>query len=393
MEENSSIPGTANNPSSPTAEPRDVAQLSRLAPDDDKPSPNASPEFKKYFWAEKEKQDLERKDGKNPKKVSTLHGDNGSGGGGGGGGGDGGDDDDDDDDDDDEPPVKYTYTIKHEDGTSELVEEEWSPEHAKILYLMGLYAKCALTASDNESWIRNIPLVVLIYEGIVAGTIDFDYAPKSVLITANGKSKRVWMNVTQEGKAAVDDLREKDHINGLKLSTEDFQPVTAFQVSHKGLDFLKQVPQEMKNEVDKFLFSPAGNLLKIKFIAGIIKEVAVDAPEAAIGHDDHFHGEGHGEHTAGEADSDDDDDDDDENGQFILVDELSGFERESSCTEAEDVSYVSSPFLPSCVRNPRDQRQFTSNAHRAHESASGEANLRDELDEAITLNYVLTMVS
>jgi len=44
------------------------------------------------------------------------------------------------------------------------------------------------------------------------------------------------------------------------------------------------------------------------------------------------------------------------------------------------------------VRNPRDQRQFTSNAHRAHESAAGEANIRDELDEAITLAYVLTMV-
>ena len=34
----------------------------------------------------------------------------------------------------------------------------------------------------------------------------------------------------QEGKAAIDDLREKGLINGLKLSTEDFRPVTAFQV-------------------------------------------------------------------------------------------------------------------------------------------------------------------
>lgn len=53
-------------------------------------------------------------------------------------------------------------------------------------------------------------------------------------------AKRVFLNITQEGKAAVDDLREKEHINGLKLSTEDFQPVTAYQVSHKGLDFIKQ---------------------------------------------------------------------------------------------------------------------------------------------------------
>ena len=134
------------------------------------------------------------------------------------------------------------------------------------------------------------------------------------------------------------------------------------------------------SEVDSFLYSPAGNLLQIKFIAGVIKVIPIDQPEAAIG-------EGNGEEEEEE-----DDDDDDDNGVFWLVDESTGYERESSCTDAEDVSYVSSPFLPSCVRNPRDQRPFTSNAHRAHESAAGESNIRDELDEAITLAYVLTMV-
>jgi hypothetical protein len=41
------------------------------------------------------------------------------------------------------------------------------------------------------------------------------------------------MNVTQEGKSAVDDLREMGLVNGLKLTSEDFQPITAFQVSLK----------------------------------------------------------------------------------------------------------------------------------------------------------------
>ena len=288
-----------------------------------------------------------------------------------------GDDDDEDDDEDDEP-VKYRYTLKHEDGSSEIIEEEWSPEHAKILHLMSLYAKCALSADENESWIRSIPLLVLMYEGIVAGVIDFDYAPASMLITQHGKSKRVWLNITQEGKAAVDDLREKELVNGLKLSTEDFQPVTAYQVSKKGIDFLKQVPAEMKKEVNDYLYSPSGNLLKIKFIAGVKKVIPVDQEEKAVG-------------EAG-SDDEDEDEDEDDNGMFYLIDALTGYERESSCTDAEDVSYVSSPFLPSCVRNPRDQRQFTSNAHRAHESAVGDTNVRDELDEAITLNYVLCFV-
>ena len=65
----------------------------------------------------------------------------------------------------------------------------------------------------------------------------------------------------------MDDLREKDLINGLKLSTEDFQPVTAFQVSEKGVDFVRQLPQEIKDPVDKYTRSPAGNLLQVKFVA------------------------------------------------------------------------------------------------------------------------------
>ena len=59
------------------------------------------------------------------------------------------------------------------------------------------------------------------------------------------------------------------------------------------------------SEVDSFLYSPAGNLLQIKFIAGVIKVIPIDQPEAAIG-------EGNGE----EEEEEDDDDDDDDNGVF-----------------------------------------------------------------------------
>ena len=39
--------------------------------------------------------------------------------------------------------------------------------HCKLLILISKYAQCALTAEDNESWIRQVPLWVLIYEGIM----------------------------------------------------------------------------------------------------------------------------------------------------------------------------------------------------------------------------------
>ena len=104
------------------------------------------------------------------------------------------------DDDDEEPFIfKYTRTRK-EDGAMEIVEEQWSADHARILYLMSLYAKCSTSPTETEGWIRQVPLLVLLYEGIVQTAIDFDYAPCSMLISQDGRSRRVWLNVTQEGR-------------------------------------------------------------------------------------------------------------------------------------------------------------------------------------------------
>jgi hypothetical protein len=64
-----------------------------------------------------------------------------------------------------------------------VVEEEWSINHAKLLYLVSKFAVCARSAADQEGWIRSLPLIILMYEGIVAGVLDFDYAPASTLIS------------------------------------------------------------------------------------------------------------------------------------------------------------------------------------------------------------------
>lgn len=86
-----------------------------------------------------------------------------------------------------------------------------------------------------------------------------------------------------------------------------------------------------------------------------------------------------------------------------------GFERESSITDCEDVSYVSSPYLPTCIRSRTTAgRPTTSNAHLAHlcakvgllvvdlhvlcpvnvTSFQGATNIRDELSEVMFLSDV-----
>eukprot|EP01046_Picozoa_sp_COSAG06_P084555 COSAG06_NODE_31339_length_523_cov_0.823113_2_plen_135_part_01 len=120
----------------------------------------------------------------------------------------------------------------------------------KLLYMISRYAECAATADDDETWIRKNSLLVLMYEGIVEGVFDYDYAPMSLLV---GR-KRLWLNITQEGKDDIDDLRQGGLLNGLKLSSEDLQPVTAYQVSAKGKELASLIPREFRTEVDNLIF-------------------------------------------------------------------------------------------------------------------------------------------
>ena len=139
--------------------------------------------------------------------------------------------------------------------------------------------------------------------------------------------------------------------------------------------------QELKEEVDAFVYAPdpyPRELLQVTFKSH--DELSEDGLNVLppLGEEDDGGG-------------DDDDDDDEGLGVFILL-SPSKYARLSNVTDTEDVSYVSSPYLPACVRNPREQKAFSSNEHRAHESASGEANIRDELDETIVLSDVMALV-
>jgi hypothetical protein len=175
----------------------------------------------------------------------------------------------------------------------------------------------------------------LIYECIVGGILDYDYSPFLTLITQDGHSQRKFLNISQEGKSAIDDLREAKLINGLKLSSEDFQPITSYQVSKAGMDFIQKFPPELRRQVDS-----------------VIKHHGYDGykPIQVAVVDD----------------------------KFVLKYENEKV-RESNVDETEDVSYVSSPFLPACVRI--SDKELTSNSHRSHESATGSSNIKDELDE------------
>jgi len=214
-------------------------------------------------------------------------------------------------------------------------------EHHKLLYMISRYTEPNEKTSKRR-WIRAVSLLVLMYEGTIAECFDYDYAPSSEVVGG----RRVYMNISQEGRDDLDDLREAECIAGLKLSSNGFYSITCYQLTDLGREVLSRISQELKNQVDEFLGSPVE-----------VPNIMWDAPT----------------------------------GLFMIT--MPGEEvKPSSITDTEDVSYVSSPYLPDCVRSVCG-RPLTNNRARASEAAAGVSTIRDELSEAIILNDVKLLVS
>jgi len=257
-------------------------------------------------------------------------------------------------DDEDEPLFDDDDEQEDQDDDDDDERPELTQDQLKCLYMISRYSHASTSADEKEEWIRKVPLMVLIYEGIVAQVFDYDYAPSSEII----HTRRIYFNTSQEGRNDVDVLRELDLVNALKLSSKEHQSVTAYQISFKGQKLLEFLSIEDRQDVDSFIYAPS------------MDSVIADTGDAPRDLDDllkvHW------------------------DGTSFWMRSDSGYERESTVTDTEDVSYVSSPYLPMCLRH--GGREANSNADKAHMSAQGESNIRDELSEVLTLNDVNIMV-
>jgi WD repeat-containing protein 35 len=224
----------------------------------------------------------------------------------------------------------------------------------RLLYLISLYTHPAQTADEQEGWLRKTSLHILIYESIRAKALDYDYAPSSVMIG----NRRVFINVSQEGRSDVDYLREEELLNGLKLQSREFHPVTCYQVSEKGLELIAKLGRKDRAAIEEVCYAPASKDLL---------------------------------HSRWE----------DEEAKFILECEKSErdgrtvreneYSRPSDVGYIEDVSYVSSAYVPQCLRR-KGGRPTMSNAHKASLCRKS-SNIRDELDEVLNLSSVSIVVA
>ena len=85
-------------------------------------------------------------------------------------------------------------------------------DQMKLLYLIYLCTKDKPEATNR--WVRELTLMVYVYEGTVDQRFTYDYAPTAYKVN----DKRIYLNLSQEGLDDICDLRERDLVVGLKIN-------------------------------------------------------------------------------------------------------------------------------------------------------------------------------
>ncbi|KAE9332291.1 hypothetical protein PF008_g15019 [Phytophthora fragariae] len=263
------------------------------------------------------------------------------------------------------------------------VDPKWTPSHLRLLYLLSRFAQYPKSTDEEEKWLRSLPLQVMVFEAIVHGLLSFDYSPVCTGIVKDGLSRRLWLNVSHDARAAIDDLREHELVQALKTCSEDFQPSTAFQVTEKGMKLLLTLlPTRDKERLDEFLASPGetNTTVSVSVQSPRVLTSSVTSPSGLVLVDNallritYDPDKGHFRIRRGD-------------GSVYI----------SRVTDIEEVSYVSSPYLPSCLMK-NGTANFSSNAWQVDKCRKAAANVGSssiqdaDLSFAIVLENVRLMV-
>ena len=225
-----------------------------------------------------------------------------------------------------------------------------TPNQLRLLHLLSRYSQPAAGPGEREQWVRRTPLLVLVYECVTAGVLQYDYAPCSVAI----EGTRHFMNISQEGLSDLDALLEAGLVSALRVPTREHDVTTCYQVSYPGLALLAS------GALDRASISAVDNVITW---GGALLQVVWD----------------HG--GQGSAD-----------GRFVLRNAVGA--KDSTVMDCEDVSYVASPYMPACLRPPGAHRAapLASNAHRVADAAQATHAVRVDLDSAVALSGLVVLV-
>ncbi|MHA1651843.1 MAG: hypothetical protein ACTSYB_16750, partial [Candidatus Helarchaeota archaeon] len=125
------------------------------------------------------------------------------------------------------------------------IAEELSDEQNMLLYLIGLYSK--IDGEYGKQWLKDLSLKGLISKGIRDKIYDWDYAPASIMY----RGSRKVINISQEGTNDLNYLRSIGLVARLRLGTSRHFYFNAFSVTEEGAKVISEIPQELRDKIDK----------------------------------------------------------------------------------------------------------------------------------------------
>lgn len=216
----------------------------------------------------------------------------------------------------------------------------WSITHARILYTVSAFALESQFAHEDEreSWLKELHLMVLIFEAIQGALLPFNKSPQWMhAVDKHGKTQKIWLNIAQEAIGFINDLCRRGFLHVLRVLTADGWTEVAYRCSKQGKQFVEKMPQKLKTQVDGVIRDPINGE---PFLVGI--------------HDTE-----------------------------IFLRTTSGFERQSLVTAIGRIPYVVSPYLAASVRHV--DCELKSCADMAYQCKLWESEVPDDRDEAVVL--------
>lgn len=136
-------------------------------------------------------------------------------------------------------------------------EEPITEQMKRLCYMIAEFTK-----QDGKYGVlafKALPLKALIFKGIIDGVFDYDYAPQSIMYMDN----RRFLNISREGEDDLDDLRDINLLNKIRLATKRHVFIYAYNLTKEGINFLNNIPNEDKKIVNELIFCKCGRLYNL----------------------------------------------------------------------------------------------------------------------------------
>lgn len=162
-----------------------------------------------------------------------------------------------------------------------------SRDQQVLLYTIDYTAKwmkdgdSTIQTDDERVWVKELPLWAIMHYQITNGIYEtYDYSPTPIQFF--GRSSFT-VNLSYEGVDDIEDLRELEILEKIRLSTSQHGFLTAYRITSYGKKLVKHISQDVKDQVHNLFFcKQCKTHLKFYMNMSDNPEIMMDCPDCDV---------------------------------------------------------------------------------------------------------------